>query len=57
MRRHRGHVVSVEYDAAARRPKEAADHVEKRRLARAIRSDDGAQLARLHGERYVTHRD
>src|ERR1019366_2085188 len=55
--RERGHIVSVEHDAAARRPKKATDHFEKWRLARTIRSDDGAQLARFHGERHVTHGD
>jgi hypothetical protein len=41
---------AVDDDAAARRPVERAHDVQQRRLARARRTDDREQLARLDRE-------
>src|SRR5579883_2751199 len=57
MRRNPRHILAVEGDRAGARPEEAADQVEEGRLAGAVRTDDGAQLAALDRHRHVAHGD
>src|SRR6185312_6205619 len=45
-----GDVLVCEEHLSAIGLEEAADHVEQRALTRAVRTDDRAELARLHGE-------
>ena len=45
--RHRGDVAPLEAHGPGARPQPAADHADQRRLARPVRADDGADLARL----------
>src|SRR5205823_10664731 len=44
-RRQLGDLLAVEFDRARARSKVAGDHVEERRLARAVRAEDRAPLA------------
>src|SRR5207247_10402081 len=57
MRPQTQEVASVEDDAAAVRPVQACDDVEKRRLPGAVRADQAADLALLDGHRDVVQRD
>src|SRR5262249_49885285 len=52
-----GHVAAVKEDFSSSRRKEAAEQVEERRLARAVRPDNRAQLAAGDAKRNITHRD
>src|SRR5882724_139979 len=52
----RSDVGAVEENAAGGRPEQAAEQVEDRRLAGAVRADDGLEDADLGGERQVVHR-
>src|SRR6202042_3564469 len=53
----RGDVAPLEPDRARGRREQAADQIEERRLAGAVRTDDRAQFARLDGQRYVVDGD
>ena len=55
--RKRRDITSFENDRSAGRREQPADEVEKGRLTCSVRTDDRTQLAFLHGERYVVHRD
>ena len=55
--RERGDVASLEPDRARGRREQAADQVEERRLAGAVRADDRAQFAGLDGQRHVVDGD
>jgi hypothetical protein len=48
--------IGAETDLAAVGPREAADHVEKRRLARAVRSDEARDRAFADGQRATGQR-
>jgi hypothetical protein len=56
MRRQSGDDVAVEARLAAVSREEAGQHVEERRLARAVRADDRAQLTATHLEGGAAHR-
>ena len=53
MRRQTGDVRPVQGDVSRRRPKLAADDIEQRRLARAVRPDERMALARLKRQVHV----
>ena len=53
--RHPGDVPALEQDAAGARREVAADQIEERGLAGAVRTYDGVQFALGHGEGYVLH--
>jgi len=53
--RHVGDVFLVEEDPAVLRRDEADDHVERRRLAGAVRAEEADDLSLLHVERDVVH--
>ncbi len=55
-RRLVGDISTEELDRAFGRRKLAGDDVEQRRLAGSVRPEDGATLARLHGQGHVGHR-
>ena len=55
--RQRGDVVAVEMDAAGVGRELARELADQRALARAVRPDDGVQLAGGHNERNVIGRD
>src|SRR5262249_55314438 len=50
-----GDVAAIERNRAGQWREEPADQVEKRGLAGAVGTDDGAQLAFFHAHRYVAH--
>ena len=52
-----GHVVAVEDDPSGRRPVDARQHVEERRLAGAVRADQARDRALLDREVDVVDRD
>ena len=54
--RQPGDVLAVENDRARRRPQHAGQAIEERALAGAVGADDGADLARGHGEVDVVER-
>src|SRR6185312_1482306 len=56
VRRHQGDIAPVEFDGAGARRQKAADQIEERRFAGAVRPDDRAQLAFGDAERHVLHR-
>ena len=56
MRLQSGDVLSIEGNRACARRQLSADHIEQRRLARAIRSDQRMSRAGLHGKRHVIDR-
>ena len=56
VRRPAGDVALLESDLATRRPVEAAEDVDERRLAGPVRADQADDLARLELERDVTQR-
>ena len=53
----RADVMSLEPDRARGRREQAADQIEERRLAGAVRTDDRAQFAGLNGQRHVVDGD
>ena len=53
----RSNVAALEPDRARGRREQAADQIEERRLAGAVRTDDRAQFARLDGQRHVVDGD
>ena len=55
--RKRRDVAPVEQDGARGRREEAAHQIEERRLAGAVRADDGAQFAGLDGQRHILDGD